>query len=136
MDEMDINESIEKILNSDQLVTGKFYHRFFNECPHLKMYFEGVDMERQNAMLTAAMVLVETLHTKGGGGLSPYLHVLGKDHEARGISRDDFTDWTESMLRTLADFHGGQWNMALERQWHAAFTKAIHIMLEAYEGEE
>lgn len=130
---MDISESMGKILQSEDFLGGRFYDRFFTECPHLKMYFEGVDMTRQSAMLTSAIVLVESMHSRGGDGLSPYLRLLGKDHQARGISIDDFTDWTESMLRTLAEFHGDEWSKPLEREWHRAITKSVKIMLEAYE---
>ena len=133
---MDISQSIEVILESEDLVGGRFYKRFFQDCPHLKQYFVGVDMDRQSAMLTSAIVLVETVYSKNGSGLSPYLKLLGRDHEKRGITRDDFTDWTESMLRTLAEFHGDDWSMPLEREWHAAITKSVKIMLEAYQDSE
>lgn len=129
---MNISESINSILATEDLVGGKFYDRFFKECPHLKQYFKGVDMDRQSAMLTSAIVLVESVYSKNEMGLSPYLRLLGKDHEERGISADDFTDWTESMLRTLAEFHGQDWSMDLEREWHRAIIKSIKIMLEGY----
>jgi hemoglobin-like flavoprotein len=131
---MDIAGSIEKILESEDLLGGKFYDRFFVECPHLKTYFQGVDMERQSAMLTSAIVLVETIHSKSSEGLSPYLRLLGKQHKDRGISVDDFTDWAESMLRTLQEFHGDDWSKPLEREWYAAMMKSVKIMLEAYES--
>jgi hemoglobin-like flavoprotein len=130
---MNISESIGKILESRDLLGGKFYDRFFVECPHLKMYFKDVDMDRQSAMLTSAIVLVETIHSKSSDGLSPYLRLLGKQHQERGISVDDYTDWAESMLRTLEEFHGDNWSKALEREWYAAMMKSVKIMLEAYE---
>lgn len=133
---MNITQSIGKILESKDLLGGQFYDRFFTECPHLKQYFKGVDMDRQAAMLTSAIVLVETVHTKPGEGLSPYLRLLGKDHFDRGISVDDFTDWTESMLRTLEEFHGDDWSKKLEREWYAAMRSSIKIMLEAYEDTQ
>lgn len=133
---MDITQSIETILESKELLGGKFYNRFFLECPHLKQYFVGVDMKRQSAMLTSAIVLVETFYSKKASGLSPYLQLLGKDHAARGISRDDFTDWTESMLSTLAEFHGNDWSIPLEREWYAAIKKSVKVMLEAYDSED
>ncbi|QDT09735.1 globin domain-containing protein [Planctomycetes bacterium K23_9] len=131
---MNITESVGKILESEHLLGGKFYDRFFVECPHLKQYFDGVDMDRQSAMLTSAIVLVETMHSKAGDGLSPYLRLLGTDHRDRGISADDFTDWAESMLRTLDDFHGDDWSKELEREWYAAMMNAVKIMLESYDS--
>lgn len=130
---MDITDSVTEILKSNDLVGGQFYDRFFTECPHLKSYFDGVDMKRQSALLTSALVLVETIHSKDAVGLSPYMQLLGKDHQARGISKDDFTDWTESMLRTLSEFHGDDWNPPLEQEWRDAIAASIQIMLDAYD---
>lgn len=132
---MDITDSVTEILKSNDLVGGQFYERFFNECPHLKSYFEGVDMKRQSALLTSAIVLVETIHSKDAVGLSPYMQLLGRDHQKRGISKDDFTDWTESMLRTLGEFHGDQWSESLEQEWRNAIGASVRIMLDAYEDE-
>ena len=130
---MNISESVEAILSSEQLVGGQFYDRFFVECPHLRKYFDGVDMDRQSALLTSAIVLIETVHSRHSEGLSPYLRLLGKDHHARGISKEDFTDWTESMLRTLAEFHGDKWSKSLEQQWHQAISGSVKIMLQSYD---
>ncbi|MGB7345709.1 MAG: globin domain-containing protein [Pirellulaceae bacterium] len=130
---MNISDSVTKILESEDLLGGQFYDRFFTECPHLKIYFKGVDMSRQSAMLTSAIVLVETVYSKPSNGLSPYLRLLGKDHHARGISIDDYTDWTESMLRTLEQFHGDDWTKELEREWYAAITNSVKVMLESYD---
>ena len=130
---MNIAESVEAILKSDDLVGGQFYERFFVECPHLKSYFKGVDMDRQSAMLTSAIILIETMHSKNAAaGLTPYLCLLGRDHQAKGISKEDFTDWTESMLRTLGEFHGNEWTKSLEQEWYQAISGSVKVMLDAY----
>jgi len=65
--------------------------------------------------------------------LSPYLQLLGRDHQERGIAAKDFADWTESMIVTLADFHGDDWDADLEKQWRLAIGHSVAVMLEAYE---
>jgi hemoglobin-like flavoprotein len=130
---MDISDSVTEILKSEDLIGGQFYDRFFTECPHLKEHFNGVDMKRQSALLTSALVLVETIHSKEAVGLSPYLKMLGKDHQERGIEVADYGEWTESMIRTLSEFHGSQWNERLEQEWRQAIADAVQIMLDAYQ---
>tara|TARA_R110002049_G_scaffold27321_2_gene94318 strand:+ start:562196 stop:562591 length:396 start_codon:yes stop_codon:yes gene_type:complete len=130
---MHITESIDEILRSEHSLGARFYERFFKECPHLQTYFRGVDMDRQAILLTSAIVLVETIQSRKASGLGPYLQMLGRQHQARGISREDFTDWTESMLLTLAEFHGDRWSKSLECEWHQAISNVAQKMLEAYE---
>lgn len=129
---MKIDESIEKILGTNDIVSGRFYDRFFLECPHLKTYFEGVNMTHQATMLTSAIVLVEMFHSKKASGLRPYMQLLGKQHEERGISKDDFADWSQSMLGTLREFHGDEWDSNLETEWRAALQGAIDAMHSGY----
>ena len=133
---MDITESVAEILKSSDLIGGKFYDRFFADCPHVKAHFKNVDMKRQSALLTSAIVLIETVHTRDAAGLSPYLQLLGRDHQKRGIEDEDYAEWTESMIRTLAEFHGDQWNDNLEQQWRDAIGQAVGIMLDAYQKKE
>ena len=133
---MNIEESVQKILGSENLLSGNFYARFFQECPHLKKFFDGVDMDRQSSMLTSALVLVETTQTENGSGLSPFLRLLGRQHEQRGIAPADFQDWTDSMMRTLSEYHGDQWSDDLETQWRGAIESAVKTMLQGYIGLE
>lgn len=130
---MDISESIDQILRTGDLMSGRFYERFFTECPHLKAFFANVNMERQATMLTSAIVLVEMYYSKDADGLTPYLKLLGKQHEDRGIAREDFDDWTKSMIRTLEQFHGEHWNAELEAQWREAIGTSVKMMLQGYE---
>ena len=129
---MNISESVQAILSNEDLLSGKFYERFFAECPHMSHFFKGVDMQRQSSMLTSALVLVETTQSKNGAGLSPFLRLLGRQHEQRGISKGDFGDWTESMIRTLSDYHGEDWTDSLEHEWRGAIRASIDVMLEGY----
>ena len=132
---MDISESIDAILQTNDIVSGQFYHRFFEECPHLAEFFKGKNMSHQATMLTSAMVLVEMYHRTDAVGLSPYLQLLGKRHDEMGIRPEHFDEWAQSMLGTLKEFHGDDWNDQLASQWQDAIQKAVTTMLDGYGSE-
>ena len=56
---MDIHESMTDILNSEEILGDLFYKGFLTRHPKLKVYFEGVNMQAQAAMLTTALVVIE-----------------------------------------------------------------------------
>lgn len=130
---MNISESVDAIMEDGDLIGGHFYDLFFEEFPDSKRFFAGVDMKRQAAVLTSALVLVESIYTKSSLALIPYLKHLGKVHQDRDIYPQDYSNWLTAMLKTLAKFHGQDWSSSLEQEWRNALQNAINVMLSSYE---
>jgi len=130
---MNISESVDAILQNGDLIGGHFYDLFFEEFPDSEHFFAGVDMDRQAAVLTSALVLVESIYSKSSPALVPYLEHLGKLHQKREIYHRDYSQWLTAMLKTLENFHGEDWNETLNEQWRDALQQAIDMMLSSYE---
>ena len=130
---MNISDSVNLILREKELLGGKFYDVFFSEFPEIKIFFDGVDMERQAAVLTTSLVLVETIYSKDGAALKPYLKHLGKQHQERDISAEDYDKWLHAMMKTLESYHGEDWNEPLAKQWSAALEQAVRLMISGYD---
>jgi len=129
---MNIGDSIHEILLRSDTFAALFYLGFLNEYPEVQKHFEGVDMKRQNLLLTLALVMVERHSQHQYPATTQYFHMLGQQHFWRKISHDLYPKWRDAMLGTLERFHGLHWDAALAGQWRTALDSAIDSMLMAY----
>src|SRR5579864_2226957 len=128
---MDIGESIHEILLRSDTFASLFYLAFLKDYPEVQKHFQGVDMKRQNLLLTVAMMVVERHSQHQYAATGEYLHLLGQQHLRRNITRDLYPKWRNAMLGTLERFHGLHWSDALAGQWRTALDSAIDAMLMA-----
>ncbi len=129
---MDIHQSIDWLLESDEIVGQVFYRIFFERYPEVQRYFEGVRIERQAVVLSIALLLVEQYETYRYPGIARYLRHLGEKHQLRGIPRELYSRFREAMLEALQQHHESHWSEQLAQQWRVALDRAIAVMLEAY----
>lgn len=130
---MDLDMSLEKILHSDERFGDLFYKIFFERHPEAKQYFDGIDMKRQSLMLTMALKLMGEYHAKGYAAINHYLEHLGTRHSDRGVPQEVYTDWSDSLLATLSEFHGEDWTDALAEQWRDAVAATSKVMFNGYD---
>ena len=131
---MDISESLAFILGHKVTVIERFYERFLDDYPQARSYFTGIDLRRQSLMLTMALVTVEAYYTGNYAAISHYLRVLGTRHfQQANVLPEHYPLFRDSLLATLEEIHGDDWDADLQRQWHEAIDKAIQTMLEGYE---
>ncbi len=130
---MNIQESLDRILKSKKTFGQQFYEIFFANCPDVKQFFEGVNLERQAVLLTMALVVIEKQHSHPYAATEEYLKYLGSKHHNWKIPKHFYLDWTASMLEALEQFHGDDWNVSLKQEWHQAIEKVIEIMFQGYE---
>ena len=129
---MNISDSVQLLLSSQQRIVEQFYDRFLTRHPELQHHFESRDLERQASMVTMALVMVEANYSHHYPATEHYLKVLGNRHFHNGIRRDDFPKFRDVMLDTLQDFHAVDWDEKLHQEWRAAIDLAINVMLEGY----
>jgi hemoglobin-like flavoprotein len=129
---MDLTESLHEILEQKDKLADLFYLVFLEHHPDVQRFFFGVDMKRQNTLLTMALIVVERYAQGEYAVARSYLRMLGEKHLERGIPRDAYPKWREAMMGTLERFHGPRWNSGLADQWANALDSAITAVLTAY----
>jgi hemoglobin-like flavoprotein len=127
--QMDIQESVHRVLQSKETFGSLFYEVFFTRCPEARAYFAGLNMEYQAALLTMALKMLEAYHTHGYPAMAAYLKYLGHKHHMRAVLPELYSQWGDALLAALEQFHGDAWSDAVARQWRAAFEKARDVML-------
>jgi len=131
---MDIEKSLELILQSGDKFGSSFYDVFFERCPKAAEYFKDTDMHRQSLVLTMALQLLAQYYTNGFNSIEQYLQAMGTRHDDKDIPKEMYTDWRESMLTTLGNFHGDRWSDELAQQWHEAIERASEAMFRGYDN--
>lgn len=131
---MDISASLDRILRHSDTLADLFYLVFLQEFPHVQQHFHGVDMKRQNVLLTLALMAVERHYRHRYAATAAYLHMLGEQHRQRGIGLELYPLWRQALLATLERFHAQEWNEALAAEWRSALDLAIAAMSTAYAG--
>ena len=129
---MDISESLDRILESKQILGDSFYKIFLDRYPEVQEHFEGVNLQRQAVLLTMALIVVEQYYSNPYLATEKYLQYLGTKHHERRIPQDLYHKWAEAMLDTLEQFHGDDWDEGLADQWREAIGRSTELMFEGY----
>lgn len=130
---MDISESLEQVFSSTDLIGTQFYKRFLANCPEAEAFFKDVDMQRQSVVVTMALTLVEQYYKSPYIPTEAYFRYLGSLHRDREIPKEMYPIWVDSMMQTLAAFHGKAWDEELASQWQQGFDSATRVMLAGYD---
>jgi len=130
---MDLNTSLERILQSGDKFGDLFYAVFFERNPEAKQYFDGADMQRQSVMLTMSLKLMGEYYSNGYAAVESYLKHLGTFHSDRGVPREIYDKWTEALRETLSQFHGDDWNDDLAEDWRNSMDATTKAMFGGYE---
>lgn len=131
---MDLEASVEQLLHEKEAVIRRFYARFLRDCPAAEPFFAQVDLDKQASMLTMALMVVEAHARNQSPATQNYLHVLGDRHHDLGIPPELYADFHQTLLNSIADFHGADWSEGLRNEWDHALQHAITTMLEGYSG--
>ena len=129
---MNIEQSMSRILDSQQSLGDAFYDVFLNRHPEVQQYFADTNMKRQAALLTTALILIERYQASPNPAVEQYLQYLGTKHHERNIPRELYPNWRDAMLDTLAKFHGDDWDEELAGAWTGAIDHASELMFEGY----
>jgi hemoglobin-like flavoprotein len=129
---MNIQESVERILQHKESLADLFYEVFLREYPEVRRHFDGVIFSHQSVLLTMALMVIER-HQRGPyPATESYLKYLGTKHHDRGIPAEAYPLFAAALLATLEQFHGADWDAEVAGQWRAAINRAITTMLEGY----
>ncbi|MGZ3455115.1 MAG: globin domain-containing protein [Polyangiales bacterium] len=124
-----LRSSFEIVVERAPDLTARFYQNFFTLYPQVKPMFSRNSPERQQQMLTQALVAVLD-HLEDAPWLASTLRALGAKHVAYGV-RDEMYAWVgESLLLTLEQVAGKDWSPALARAWSDAIGAIAGLMIE------
>jgi hemoglobin-like flavoprotein len=129
---MAIEHSIQRLLAEKSTVVRLFYDRFLAEHADVRDYFAEVDLEQQAVVLTMALVMVENYFSHAYPATRHYLKVLGHRHHLQQIPPNLYPKFCECLLKTLAEFHGNDWDTELSTEWRDALEIASKAMLDGY----
>lgn len=130
---MTIQDSVAKVLSSIRPFGEDFYEVLFRRCPEMREHFEGVDMKRQALILTMALSVIEQHYSTSYPATGEYMRYLGTKHHSRGIARELYAGWRDSMLESLERFHGAEWSEGLATEWTRAIDLCHRVMFEGYD---
>lgn len=129
---MDISESIQRIVNRDEIVTDLFYDIFLDRHPEVRHFFADVNLNQQAVVLRMMLLLIEQHYRQENAALRSYLQLVGARHKERSIPTSLFPPFRDCLLETLERFHGRDWDQNLKSQWFAAIDRASETMLSGY----
>jgi hemoglobin-like flavoprotein len=130
---MNIQESLQQILQEKDRLAEMFYDYFLEEHPELRPLFAKVDFKRQRILLTTGLMVVERLYTHPAPAVEQYLQYLGTKHHELRVPRAAYAKWTEAMLVAMQQFHGEDWSDDLAQHWRSAIEQACELMFQGYE---
>ena len=130
---MNIQESLQQILQEKDRLAEMFYDYFLEENPELRPLFANVDFSRQRILLTTGLMVVERGYTHPAPAVEQYLQYLGTKHHEFQVPKAAYAKWTEAMLVTMQRFHGEDWSEDLAQQWRSAIEQAYELMFQGYE---
>lgn len=130
---MDIEQSLDRIHQSDKMFGQRFYAELGVRLPEAASLFEGVNMDHQGALFTMQLAAMVAYYRHRSPAPGLYLQVLGTRHKDRGVPVEWYSQFCEILLDVLATFLQDHWDESLEDAWRSAIRDAAEKMLEGYD---
>lgn len=124
-----LRSSFDLVVTNSPDITRRFYDIFFARYPQVRPMFSRNTRDKQEAMLTQALVLVMD-HLEDAPWLTSTLHAMGEKHVSYGV-RDEMYGWVgESLLAAMSDAAGDAWDAELHAAWSDALGAIAGLMIE------
>ncbi|HKB20818.1 MAG TPA: globin domain-containing protein [Gaiellaceae bacterium] len=124
-----LETSFDLIAPRGEELVDVFYTRLFDTAPAVKPLFAHTDLEKQKAMLLAALVLLRK-SLRDLEAITPKLHQLGARHVAYGALPEHYPVVADVMLDSMAEIAGDAWTPDVEAAWAGALGLVATAMLE------
>lgn len=122
-----LRESFDLVVERSPHLTHRFYEILFERYPQTQAMFPANRRERQEGMLTEALVAVLD-HLEDAPWLTSALHALGAKHLNYGVTPEMY-DWVgDALLSTLAEAAGPAWSPELQAAWAEAYGAIAGLM--------
>jgi hemoglobin-like flavoprotein len=127
-----LRSSFELVVERAPDITHRFYDILFARYPQVRPLFSRNSRDKQEQMLTQALVLVME-HLEDAAWLTSTLAGLGAKHVDYGVTREMYGWVGECLLAALADAAGPAWNAELAQAWTDAYGAIASLMLSGAE---
>jgi hemoglobin-like flavoprotein len=124
-----LRDSFDVVVERSPRLTHRFYEILFERYPATQGMFPPHRRERQEGMLTEALVAVLD-HLEDAPWLVGALHALGAKHLDYGVTPEMYGWVGDALLRTLAEAAGKDWSPELEAAWAEAYGAIAGLMQE------
>jgi hemoglobin-like flavoprotein len=123
-----LRESFDVVASANPKFITRFYEILWERYPQTQPMFPAGNRDRQAEMLTGALVAVLD-HLEDAPWLQETLGALGTKHVEYGVTREMY-DWVgASLLATLAEVAGPNWNPELNAAWAEAYGAIVSLMV-------
>lgn len=109
---------------------ASFYQTLLEKYPHLRQFFVGVDLKRQQTSLIATLQAMLN-ESERGEALTMMFRKIGQKHTDRQIRAEHYPAFGQTLLETLA-LYDPQWTDELRQGWATALEQCVRIMMESY----
>jgi len=129
-----LRASFDTVVERAPDVTRRFYDVLFARYPEVRPLFSRNTRDKQEAMLTRALVAVIE-HLEDPTWLGQTLRAMGAKHVAYGVTEEMYGWVGESLLATLAEVLGDEWTPRVRDAWTAALGAIAGAMIEGARSE-
>jgi methyl-accepting chemotaxis protein len=129
-----LETSFDLVAPQGDALMDAFYARLFATAPVVKPLFAGTNLQRQKAMLLAALVLLRK-SLRDLDAIVPKLRELGARHVAYGAQPAHYPVVGEVLIASMAEVAGHAWRPEHAAAWAAAFDIVAGAMLEGAAAE-
>ncbi|WP_141735721.1 globin family protein [Oligoflexus tunisiensis] len=124
-----IQETFELVKPRAEEFANRFYANLFQDYPAAQELFRSSNQEKQKRLLVAS--LVQVVHNlENPEFLGEYLGRMGERHVAYGTADEHFEWVGHSLLKTLQEMLGTEWNQTVHQQWAMAYDVVAALMQE------
>jgi hemoglobin-like flavoprotein len=124
-----LRSSFELVVERSPRVIARFYEVLFERYPAVRPLFSRNAPDKQQKMLTEALVAVMD-KLEDAPWLESNLKAMGAKHVDYGVT-DEMYGWVgESLLATLAEVAASDWTPRVEEAWKGALGAIAGLMLQ------
>jgi hemoglobin-like flavoprotein len=133
VDTHQLQASFARIALHKEEFAASFYQALLEKSPHLRQFFVGVDMQRQQTSLIATLQVMVSASERGTA-LNTTFYKIGQKHAARQIHAAYYPSFGQTLLETLA-LYDPQWTDDLRQHWAMTLEQCVRVMMEGYHPE-
>jgi len=126
-----MEESFAKFSSDGKRFADHFYGELFSRYPGVKPLFAHTTMSRQQQHLFSSLVMViENLRRPDA--VAESLNALGRRHVGYGVSPTNYYAVTSTLLDTIREMLGNDWNDAVQEAWADGLEAVSRTMMNAH----
>ena len=126
-----VESTFKQFLDVGDAASIRFYERLFERAPHVQDLFHGdIDIQARMFLQSLNVIVVSLSSTDRAARV---LQRLGEKHRGYGVMADHYTVMGTTLVETIGEFLGDDFDKEAAEAWTAAFRLISSIMISASE---